>query len=231
MTTFTDEQYQALSDEMRRSARAATPIVLEHLLLRVDDGWAPHRVVDVGCGPGWWAREFFDRYATEALGVDGPFGGQAIRDRNVPTCRYVEADLTGPFLATPGLKPIADPARWDLALCLEVAEHLPDDRAHSFATALRALAPVVVFSAAIPGQGGIGHVNEQWPDYWAAMFRKAGWCTSGDIRWQLWDEPDLAPYYAQNMFVAWEPTKLWGPSEPVRGVVHPGVWSHVTRRG
>jgi hypothetical protein len=47
--------------------------------------------------------------------------------------------------------------RFDLAVCLEVAEHLPPERAESFIRELCDLAPVVLFSAAIPGQGGTGH--------------------------------------------------------------------------
>lgn len=240
MTTFTDEQYQAVSEEMRISAQAGVPILLRYLTTHAQDDrslyyedWRPNRVLDVGCGPGWWAREFFDRYCTETLGVDGPAGGQAIRDRDCWPCRYAEADLTRPLTEVRGITPSVLPTRWDLALCLEVAEHLQPEDGLALVDRITELAPVVVFSAAIPGQGGIGHVNEQWPQYWADRFIDRGWRVSGDIRWKLWAE-GLAPYYAQNMFIAWEPDKLRVyPQRPdvVPGVVHPGVWSHVTGRG
>lgn len=232
--TFTDEQYAALDAEMRTSASVGVPILLRWLTenatgawdLTAPQGWAPNRVVDVGCGPGWWARLMREQFCTEALGIDGFFGGRAIREADDPQLRYIEADLTR-------LMP-ADVKRWDLAVCFEVAEHLTVDQAEPFTATLRELAPVVVFSAAIPGQGGIGHVNEQWPDWWAQQFRTAGWKTSGVIRDRLWSAFGLAPYYAQNMFVAWQLDALDpNPRDvgPVQARVHPAVWSHVTGRG
>jgi SAM-dependent methyltransferase len=239
--TFTDENYRAMSDEMRRSAEVAVPVIIRWLLDHRADGpspgqgWAPERAIDVGCGPGWWAVELRNDYCSEVLGLDGPDGGKAITAQNVPLLRFAEADLAGHWLNTPKLTPTELPIIWDLALCLEVGEHLPVDRAQSLVENLRCVAPVVVFSAAIPGQGGVGHVNERWPDWWASMFRDSGWRTSGAIRRHLWNLDGLAPYYAQNIFVAWEPGRLELPYGTeigqVDALVHPGVWSHVTGRG
>jgi hypothetical protein len=62
---------------------------------------------------------------------------------------------------------------FDLAICLEVAEHLPPEAAEGFIDSLTRLAPVVLFSAAITFQVGNQHLNGQWPDYWATLFRRA----------------------------------------------------------
>lgn len=231
--TFTEENYRLMSDEMRRSAEVAVPVIVRWLLDHRADGtypgggWAPERAIDVGCGPGWWAAHLHADYCTEVLGLDGPEGGKAITDLDIPLLRFAEADITR-------LMP-EDDQRRDLAVSLEVGEHLTADQAAPFVATLQQLAPVVVFSAAIPGQGGVGHVNERWPDWWAAMFRDSGWETSGAIRRHLWDLDGLAPYYAQNMFVAWEPGCLELPYGTEQGkvdaLVHPGVWSHVTGRG
>ena len=50
---------------------------------------------------------------------------------------------------------------FDLAISLEVAEHPPEEFAEPLVERLVTAAPFVLFSAAIPEQGGIHHVNEQ----------------------------------------------------------------------
>jgi hypothetical protein len=50
--------------------------------------------------------------------------------------------------------------RFDLAISLEVAEHLPEGSAGALVSTLIEAAPVVVFSAAIKGQSGTNHINE-----------------------------------------------------------------------
>lgn len=83
-------------------------------------------------------------------------------------------------------------------LCLETAEHLPPERADSFVEDLVKLAPVVVFSAAIPGQGGTDHLNEQWPEYWAQRFRKLSYVVVDTLRMRFWSNEAMSAMYAQN---------------------------------
>lgn len=63
---------------------------------------------------------------------------------------------------------------YDVVLCLEVAEHIPASDADRFIERLCQLAPTIYFSAAKPGQGGIGHVNCQEKDYWRERFAAHG---------------------------------------------------------
>ncbi len=90
---------------------------------------------------------------------------------------------------------------FDLAVCLEVAEHLPAERAETLVASLVSLAPVVLFSAAIPYQGGDDHVNEQWPEYWQQLFAKHDYLVVDCLRESLWRHKDVAPWYAQNLLV------------------------------
>ena len=62
----------------------------------------------------------------------------------------------------------------DLAYCFEVAEHLTPELGDRLVTFLAGAAPIVVFTAAQPGQGGYGHINEQPAAYWEQRFRAAG---------------------------------------------------------
>ena len=97
-------------------------------------------------------------------------------------------------------RPITLGRRFDLALCLEVAEHLPPSGATTLVKELTELASVVVFSAAIPGQGGVGHLNERWPWYWKEKFAERGFGQYDPFRHRLWHRPDVAIWYKQNMF-------------------------------
>jgi hypothetical protein len=81
---------------------------------------------------------------------------------------------------------------FDLAISLEVAKHLPESRAASFVEDLTRLAPVVVFSAAIPGQGGRDHVKEQWQTYWVAIFAQHQYVVCDVVRPKIWKNRRIA---------------------------------------
>ncbi len=91
--------------------------------------------------------------------------------------------------------------RYDLAVCLEVAEHLPEASASKLVRQLTSAAPAVLFSAAVPGQGGTNHINEQWPDYWDGLFGRHKLIRLDPIRRQVWQDQRGAWYYQQNLFL------------------------------
>jgi len=106
---------------------------------------------------------------------------------------------TRDFRRTKLEEPIRIERRFDLAMSVEVAEHLPPERAAGFVADLCALAPVVLFSAAIPGQGGEHHVNEQWPSYWSRLFAARGYRASDVLRPAIWNDEQIAWWYRQNL--------------------------------
>lgn len=173
-------------------------------------------VVDVGGGEGWWARELA-RWGHPATVLDGHAGVT----RAAKGVSFEEVDLAAPDLPAKG--PFA------LALCLEVAEHLPERAAHGFVGWLAGLAPIVVFGAAIPGQGGHMHLNERWPDYWFRIFVDHGMeGVSDDLRWRFWDDTRVEPWYRQNLLVYArdrEALQAHGLSDCVvpKSVVHPEI--------
>jgi hypothetical protein len=57
----------------------------------------------------------------------------------------------------------------------------------------------VLFSAAIPKQGGAGHVNERWPSYWAQLFAARGYRAIDLVRPLVWNDDRVAYFYAQNI--------------------------------
>jgi len=149
----------------------------------------PVSVVDVGCGPGTLLSYFRSAGIADLCGIDGPPVSAVFKD---DAGEFVAADLT---------RPLHLPQRFEIATCLEVAEHLPPTAAETLVETLVGLAPVVVFSAATPGQGGEGHINEQWPTYWQQIFRRSGLVCLDVLRGQLASKPDVLNYYRTNTFV------------------------------
>jgi 2-polyprenyl-3-methyl-5-hydroxy-6-metoxy-1,4-benzoquinol methylase len=120
--------------------------------------YRPKSIVDFGCGTGSWSAAAQRLGVSDVLGYEGPWIESVATELNI---KIVVADIS---------KPLDCERRFDLAICLEVAEHLPSDCAADLVTNLCNAADVVLFSAAIPGQDGTGHINEQWPSYWARLF-------------------------------------------------------------
>ena len=154
-------------------------------------------VVDIGCGNGVWLSVFQEKGVKTILGVDGSYVDQS--QLRIPGESFHPHDLTKPFKLD---------KRFDLAISLEVGEHLPAERAASFVGDITALSDVVLFSAALPGQGGTYHINEQWPAYWARLFEQHGYIAFDCFRPKLWNRRDVAWYYAQNIVLYVRPTVL-----------------------
>ena len=179
---YTDAFYSKLKPVSNRSANAIVP-----LLQRL----APFQsVCDVGCGPGSWLKGFADHGITDYLGLDGDYviGAGLV----IPAEHFRAQDLSKPFTVE---------RQFDLAVSLEVAEHLPSARAEGFIADITRLAPLVLFSAAIPFQGGTGHINEQWQDYWVELFARRDYQVFDVIRHQVWDDERVLRFYRQNIFV------------------------------
>lgn len=149
-----------------------------------------HSVIDVGCARGTWLREWQHQGAADVVGVDGDYVDRT-RLQIDPAC-FVVRDLAHGFNLE---------RRFDLAQSLEVAEHLPPARAATFVSDLVAHAPVVLFSAAPPGQGGENHLNEQPAQYWRELFRDQDYVAIDCLRPRLARETNIPAWYRYNMLL------------------------------
>jgi SAM-dependent methyltransferase len=188
-TLYTKEFYQWQQNGSRLSAKETIPFVLDLI--------QPKSVVDVGCGVGTWLSVFKENGIQDCLGIDGSYV-----DQNMLTIAPSE------FLAHDLKEPIRVGRDFDLVMSLEVAEHIPHEQAETFIDSLTRLGNVILFSAAIPHQGGSGHINEQWPEYWVERFSRKGYIVIDCLRHKLWDINSVEAWYAQNMFIFIKQTRL-----------------------
>jgi len=147
-------------------------------------------IVDIGCARGTWLRQWQTQGVNDVIGVDG---GYVDRDKLEIAGRcFVVHDLATHYDLE---------RRFDLAQCLEVAEHLPPPRAASFVADIVALAPAVLFSAAAPGQGGENHLNEQPYSYWRELFRHHGYVAIDCLRPLLARDAGIPRWYRYNLIL------------------------------
>ncbi|MCZ2397310.1 MAG: class I SAM-dependent methyltransferase [Chitinophagales bacterium] len=177
----------------------------------------PESVIDVGCGTGSFLAVLLELGITDVSGIEGDW-----LDR---TKLFVDSSL----IKTADLKKeITVERRYDLVISLEVAEHLPGEAADTFVNTLTMLGDIILFSAAVPGQGGQNHLNEQWPVYWMEKFIKKGYSFYDEVRWKFWDNNKVEYWYSQNMFlVIKDGTNDFGlkKTEQPLNVIHPDLFS------
>ena len=216
---MTDAQLydQAFYDELwlggLNAARLLMPLVAEPL--------GVSSLVDVGCGGGAYLSVAKDLGVTRLVGLDGP--ASRLGKSHFDEFELIVVDLEDP---------VGIDETFDLAMSIEVAEHLRGERASTFVSSLVSLSDLVLFSAAFPGQGGTGHINEQWPSYWAALFAVHGYRPLEVCRSRFWTDSSVPLVLRMNvlLYVAEERFQELAatfPEPAMLDVVHPQLHSVV----
>jgi SAM-dependent methyltransferase len=170
-------------------------------------------VLDVGCGIGVWLKAALESGVTDILGVDGV---------DIPPTELV---IPEKYFRVENLTlPLSLGRSFDMALCLEVAEHIPESAAGTLIDSLITHSDTVVFSAACPGQEGQNHINAQWPTYWQQLFNERGFVCLDPFRELIWTNKNIEPWYRQNIFLARRAVKgEAGTERRLRSMVHPEI--------
>lgn len=200
---------QAGVADVARSADVIVPMVMAR--------FAPARVVDLGCGAGDWLAAFLRHGARDVQGYDGPWvPASSLR---IPATAFTAIDF---HMSLPSI------SRCDLAMSLEVAEHVDREAAARCIEFLCRASDVVLFSAAIPGQGGHGHINEQYQDRWIAQFEAQGYGAFDLIRPAIWMDARVSWWYQQNVLIfanaAGQARFGLQPQAFMANVVHPALY-------
>jgi hypothetical protein len=180
---YDDAFFAGFKDSAIQSAEQVLPVVFN---------WTgqPGSICDVGCGLGTWLYVARQLGVEDVLGLDGSWVDR--QKLLIPTGCFEYLDLE---------QPASLDRRFELALCLEVAEHIPASASERFIEFLTGLADVILFSAAVPGQGGLHHLNEQWPEYWHEKFNRRGYQALDAIRPVIWRNEKISFWYRQNLFL------------------------------
>ena len=130
LNLYTNSFFESHSDGSESSARVILPILCERIQFQ--------NVVDVGCGIGNWLSVFVEKGISDVVGVDGSYvDRQMLR---IESRCFVEHDLTLPLHLE---------RRFELAMCMEVAEHLPEASANTLVESLVGLSDQILFYQAI----------------------------------------------------------------------------------
>ncbi len=175
----------------------------------------PQSVLDVGCGIGTWLKAFEENGVLDYVGVDGDHVTKSLL--KISENNFKVKDLRTAWSLD---------RKFDLVLSLEVAEHLPSDCADQFVKTLVNHGNTILFSAAIPDQGGQNHLNEQWPSYWQSKFERHGFYFHDVVRPIIWENKNVNWWYKQNIFFI---TKNI-PSIPLQTSVHPECFTSQIKR-
>jgi 2-polyprenyl-3-methyl-5-hydroxy-6-metoxy-1,4-benzoquinol methylase len=182
------------------SARELVPLLIAE--------YNPHSVLDLGCGQGEWLACMASHGIQDIFGIDG-FQPPGL---TIPSHQFLHASLS---------EKIDLRREFDLCLCLEVAEHINEDSIEQFFDNIIRHSKIVIFSAAIPGQGGDNHVNEQPPSYWHKLFYERGYHTWDIFRPKIWNNKNIQWWYRQNIFVASCHDLYPSMSKEILFLVHP----------
>ena len=170
-------------DYIDGGARASAQAFIAHLqpMLGVQS------IVDFGSGRGAWLAEWKAAGVEDICGLDGDY---VDRDQlAIPVDNFLPVDLT---------KPQDIGRRFDLAQSLEVGEHLPETAAKTLVASMVAHSDRILFSAAVKGQGGEFHINEQPLAYWQALFAEHGYRPYDCVRPAMAANRAVEPWYRYN---------------------------------
>jgi len=166
----------------------------EEFLSHLFKYYKPKSLVDVGCGRGAWLKVAQNLGVNNLLGIDGKWNREKLILKNTKKSRvkFIYKNLNHFFKVD---------KKYDLAICLEVAEHLNSSSAVNLVKSIINLSNAIVFGAAYNMQGGVMHINEREHSYWGKLFLNNNFIVFDIFRPNLWKRNNISFWYRQNTFL------------------------------
>jgi SAM-dependent methyltransferase len=177
---------QSFYDEQISGSLGSARVLLAHL----HGLWQPASVLDIGCGRGAWLAAWRELGVQDVLGIDGPWNRQELL-----------LDPAIPFRAANLEAPVQPGRRFELAMSIEVVEHLSPAAGEGVVQSLTSCADVVLFSAAFTGQGGVHHIHERYHSHWGTLFAARGYGVHDVLRPRFWADERVQPWHRANAFL------------------------------
>jgi hypothetical protein len=185
------------SESFYSSVGSRASIAASIVMGSVKQWYSPSSIVDYGAGPGVWsieAAKVFPNASVLALDYEAAtiFSEEfeSKRPKNLITLELnFEEEKSIPVV------------NLDMAICVEVLEHLSEEAANRVFNSICSTAGIVIFSAAVPGQGGTGHINEKPKNYWVSRFVENDFLVFDTFAQNL-QHPQVPDYYRNNCFLA-----------------------------
>jgi hypothetical protein len=161
------------------------------ILQEINNKYKFSSVIDFGCGSGAYLAAA--RMIDNTIDIKGLDCCEVDRTEFIPN-EYVEIVNFENYKYKNNKK-------YDLAISIEVAEHIDNKYSDLFVDNICTSSDVILFSAAIPYQGGNGHVNCQWPSFWISKFRERGYVAIDMIRPKIWNDSRCMLHCRQNCLI------------------------------
>lgn len=201
------------------SAKEIIPLFLNY--------FKPSCVLDVGCGLGLWLSVFKEK-GCEVFGIDSNYVIK--EDLVIDKEDFKSFNLNEAYYLN---------KKFDLAISLEVAEHILPQNAEIFIDSLCAHGDLVLFSAAVPGQEGTLHYNEQNNGYWVEKFEKNGYQCVDFLRHMIWNNSKISWWYRQNILIFIKKSEFENlryesivkqMNDPINTYIHPELLRYKTQK-
>jgi len=200
---FLDNYIHNIDVHNTKSAHNFIPILLDYINL-------PYSVIDVGCGTGTWLIVLKNFGVKHIKGINGNYIENSLLEIDVNDLVYHDLNLS-----------YYDEKKYDLAICLEVAEHLKPESSEILVKTLCNLTDTILFSAALPFQGGQNHLNEQPIKYWIELFNRNGFIFKDYFRSKIWENEDIEWWYRQNIFLIIKDQSFSSRQDKILQFYHP----------
>ncbi len=210
---YSNKFFKDFSKTAEESAKELVPLFIKI--------FKPNSVIDLGCGLGFFIKSFIENGILDVCGIDGDW--VPLEDLVIPKEVFIAKDLT---------IDLDIGRKFDVAISLEVAEHIPSDKVKIFLKNLEKCSNNIIFSAAIPYQGGTGHCNERWQSFWVNYFKHSGYYFI-DVRPIIWNNHKIANYYRQNLLIFTKSESIKNEFYKnfyknfdiyILDIVHPEIW-------